>query len=422
MISEFNVYSNTALQQSMKKSVFKIQQSQHSVGMSLSELMIALTLGAILLTGLIQISDTVNKGYSNNHSLNNVRDQGQFTLDLLESAIRMRGYYGCLVPAKDNEEVKDIASYQTENWRDKTTVKPVASNFHQSVLSLTSLRGYVVNTGNTWLPDPLGQKDTLNNFLSKEDVEKIKQNGTGSTVGDPKARPGSDVIAMQYASFEGAEVTSDMVDPFSPLTISNAEQDLFNFQQGNLVFAGHCLGGDLFTISNNPTNSGGVVTIEHLSDSGSRNRFDYLQNPYMASEQTKIRRFFNYIFFVAETPLKSVSGEKIYGLYRDDMSNSESPELMSEGVEFVKFLYGVRLESDNITFVEADNALLNNTGMLPVVAVKMSLLMTSVESVLPHADTKTYQLNNTTVGPSEYSHSRGLKKVFTKTVHLKNRA
>ena len=72
-------------------------RSQH--GLTLVELMIAMTLGLIVIAALVAIFTTSNQNYRQNEAIASVQDNARFALDALSRDLAMAGYWGGVRPA-----------------------------------------------------------------------------------------------------------------------------------------------------------------------------------------------------------------------------------------------------------------------------------------------------------------------------------
>jgi len=64
-------------------------------GLSLIELMIAITIGLILAAGIMQIFISNKQTYRMQEGMSRMQENGRFAIDLLSRDLRMAGYYGC---------------------------------------------------------------------------------------------------------------------------------------------------------------------------------------------------------------------------------------------------------------------------------------------------------------------------------------
>lgn len=67
-------------------------------GLSLIELMIAITLGLILMTGVVQVFVSSKTVFSTQQAMSRIQESGRLAIDFLARDIRMAGFYGCFRP------------------------------------------------------------------------------------------------------------------------------------------------------------------------------------------------------------------------------------------------------------------------------------------------------------------------------------
>lgn len=68
---------------------------RHQFGLSLIELMVALTIGLLLTLGMIQIFGATRATYQMQEGLSRVQESGRYATQYLQSQLRMVGYMGC---------------------------------------------------------------------------------------------------------------------------------------------------------------------------------------------------------------------------------------------------------------------------------------------------------------------------------------
>lgn len=76
----------------MKFSIYK------QAGLSLVELMISITLGLVLMAGVVQMFVSSKTVFSTQQSLSRIQETGRLAIEFLSKDIRMAGFYGCFRP------------------------------------------------------------------------------------------------------------------------------------------------------------------------------------------------------------------------------------------------------------------------------------------------------------------------------------
>lgn len=76
-------------------------------GLSLIELMIAITLGLILLTGVMQMFLSSRQVFSSQQAISRIQETGRLAMEFMSRDIRMAGFVGCA--SRDPKAVTDVA-------------------------------------------------------------------------------------------------------------------------------------------------------------------------------------------------------------------------------------------------------------------------------------------------------------------------
>lgn len=80
---------------------------RHQHGLSLVELMVALTISLVLLSGVVQVFTTSKATYRSQDNLSRVQETGRFALEFIAKDLRMAGFTGCFRNVLKNENVKN---------------------------------------------------------------------------------------------------------------------------------------------------------------------------------------------------------------------------------------------------------------------------------------------------------------------------
>ena len=186
-------------------------------GFGLIEIMIAMTLGLLLLGGIGYVYLGSSAAFRTTENLSRIQENARYALEVLSRDIRMAGYVGC----------GNIAAM---------TVKTIAN--------------------------PPVPAMSINNALIGYD------NGSGWTNPSTVPRVAGDVLSIMAAFGGGASLTGN-------LTPSNAQVQINGnpngFVQGDVLVVTDCANADVFKVTNTPGTSG-TVTLAHGSGSNSGNR------------------------------------------------------------------------------------------------------------------------------------------------------
>lgn len=187
-------------------------------GFSLIELMIAITLGFVVIGALGTVFLGARQSYRVQDGMSRVQENGRYALDLMARDIRQAGFLGC---ARD-ATVANIVSPATDF--------------------------------NTYTAGITGYESTLPNGLTA--AERIA---------------GTDIIKLQFGSAASVSVTGNMDQKNANIQLSGNPN---NFVAGDVLFVTDCGNLDVFKATN--VSQGGTVTIAHSSSANSSNNLSKL--------------------------------------------------------------------------------------------------------------------------------------------------
>lgn len=328
-------------------------------GMTLVEIMIALAISTILLTGVIQIFISSKQSYLLLDANSRVQENGRFTIDYLASDLRMTGFTGCYRGTAAS--VENILNDQTNfNW---DLANPLEGNEW---------------TGAGWAP-------ALDAAIAGQVLEN------------------TDVLITRSMDTDGIS----LVSPFSNSAQLFVDPANNNINDGDILMVTDCDSASMFQVTNQQVTGGGtLVNIVHSNAVMSPgNAGSLLANSYGADAE--LARFVTNVYYIGT----GASGEP--ALFRQRLAgNALQAQELVEGVENMQILYGEDLDGDNIAnrYVTADNA-----NMANVTSVRVSLLLRSTDNVTSAPQTYTYE------GTDITATDRRIRRVFTTTIKLRNR-
>lgn len=160
-------------------------------GLSLIEIMVALTIGAFLLFGLVQMFAASRAVYQMTEGTSRIQENGRFAMDVLQRDLRMAGHLGCT-----NDQARWLSgigqmtlAYSTPGEYDSL---PWPQQFH------ISLQGYEAQGTATGGTLTLSANPTVGGVWSPALPAELAA----------RAIPGSDVIVLRYLTPDGVPVTS----------------------------------------------------------------------------------------------------------------------------------------------------------------------------------------------------------------------
>lgn len=358
-------------------------------GFTITELMIAMTLGLILISGMISVFVSTKRTSDLNSAVANLQESARFALDSLTREIRMAGFQGCL-------DIND------------NSVNIRANNPPTTDLTTSLIGGSVVQASDQWIPAPPF------NFTIPD----------GSVI----AVPGTHALFVQSASANNSTVSGVMTSGgftsmAGDIPVSN---NLANLRAGDFAIISDCTTGDLFTVSDAPAGAGFV------SHEAADNIDGNLSKAYGEAEQlisTRLMKFQSSVYFVGTEGETTEDGDPIRALYVQTLpyDNTNPPVELVEGVENLRIRFGIRQSNGSLLYVTADQPEYDSTL---VQSVQVGMLMASIDRIRNSEDLQTYVLAgqeipasamDVTTDATEHSANEQYRLVFNTTTNLRNR-
>ncbi len=357
----------------MNPKIQSLQRPQTQRGLTLVEIMVAVTLALLLLAGTVQIFLGSKQAYRTEEALSRIQENGRFSMEFLATSIRKTGYTGCLA----SNELSNVDSILN------TTSNDYGWDFSHMIV------GYEATGSGTWSP-------TLPTALS------------GSV------KSGTDAITIRYMASNGIS----LVPPYSDSAQLFADPSLVYsaVAVGDVAMVTDCKKGTVFQITNLQA-AGGKVNVVHSQASYTPgNSQSLLTQSY--GEDAELAAFVTESFYIKDNPTTGVPG-----LYHSFLTTSGgntailSEQELVEGVEDMQILYGEDTNGDDTAnrYVSADNV----GDMSKVVSVRISVLTRSHSAHITTGN-QTYTYPSWAAATTTAS-DRRLRHAFTTTITLRNR-
>lgn len=357
-------------------------------GMSLIEIMVAVTLSLVLMAGVLSIMINSKKTYVMQEQLAKLQENARFIMDDMSYSLRMAGFYGC---------------------RGKTGL---------SANLLTQLVGVVRIAGN-------------NNQAIREANEKPpNSNETGDygfvtlsesqTPSRPKVVggngfPTSDTLQVTYF---GPEIENAITGDLPPLTSSlvMAPNSIFGLQANSLIIISSCSGSDVATVGSIGTDQ---INLSPVTESG----FAWPIQVFAGASPVRyeVRGIDNNADHDAQDP------EDGFAIFRTDTTEpTQFLRRFVDGVQNLQVRYGVDTDNDGVANIYIDDINNATNPQGSVVSVRISLLMRTTEKRYDIEETTNinggFNLNQTTYNPSDnLNYEKGYRhRFFTTVVKLRN--
>ena len=340
-------------------------------GLGLIEIMVALAISAVLLTGVVQIFLSSKLSYRVADANARVQEGGRFAVNFISEDLRMAGYLGCF--RSDISIIENgLNSPSAFGW---DLGKP--------------LEGHD-GDGGSWSPP-----------LPAELVGRVL--------------PGTDVVVSRGLASDGIR----LVPPYPSGGPGSAGQ-LFvnpagdNLSTADIVMVTNCRNGSIFQITNKQ-NAGGKINIVYSAGTGCGGipggcvpGNDDPKLSYRYGADAEIARLRTSVYYVGN----NAAGEP--ALFSMQLGNNGAlqPQELVAGVEDLQVLYGEDLNDNGIA---NRYARAHEVNMENVVSVRYSLLLRSEDNIT--GEPQVYLYN----GEEHTAADRRLRRVFGSTVKLRNR-
>lgn len=362
-------------------------QSPHEqAGLSLVEIMIAVTLSLVLIAGIIQIYAGNKQTNTLQSDLVQLQDSVRFSLELLSRDLRMADSAGC---------IRLDAARASNRVNNMLTTTP-------AVLSAGGIQGWeAANTGT-------GTSATLSNvdlFSQGRVTVAVGTDWLAADGGNPaldaisNAVPQSDILRVWFAGRNQrpiADVSGNTIN----LT---ANAGIGAFEDGDIVMLSDCERIDIIQVC--AGSSSNAIEFGCAENDGSLTVDPGTAIAYRLDTAT---------YYVGKATT-GTAAKNPPTLYRRSTAGVEP---IAEGVENLQIIYGVdTLNGDGIPdrYVPASDV----ANWSDVVNVKLSVLMATLNKSGNHsADQTEYELNGFKVTPIVDGR---LRRVFTTSVALRNR-
>lgn len=356
-------------------------------GFSLVELLVAMTLGLILISSVVAVFAGNRRSAELNAAMADLQEGARFALNAIARDVRMSGFQGCL----------DVNS---------GTVTIRANDAPTTNLRATSTSGSVVTSATDWNPDPL----------------------PGFT--EPTTNPaiaGTHTLQVQFGSAETSLLAAQMVDgagfasPSGPLVLA---QDI-GLAAGDLAIVANCDVGDLFTVTEVSANG---LSVKHAASANSSGNLTRSYGDAQTIDQTRVMGLSSNVYYVGDTGETNDSGDPIHALYRQSLPYGDPanpPVELIDGVENLRIAFGIRQADDSLRYVAADDALYDPAR---VESLRVGILMSSWEAIANDEDSNTYTLAGQAIVASDdtsvvdrHPRDRRLRLAFNTTIKVRNR-
>lgn len=343
-------------------------------GFTMVEVMIAMTIGLILLAAVAQVFATSRATHQFTDGLSRVQENGRFGMHFLSRDARMAGYLACLRKSTPlTNHLNNPTDYATD-----------------------FVLGQLIN-GHTYSGSGTGTTDwnpalPANYFVDGEVV------------------PNSDVLVIR----RGSDETHKVQPPYMSTPDAALQLDVGNgLLVNDIVIVSDCQNADMFQITG-PTDPDTGGTLNHDVggvSQGPGNATRDLSRTY--DEEAEILKLETLVYYIGR---QNNDPSNPPALFRKRLRQGVlvSEELV-EGVESMQIVYGEDTNNDAAAdiYSKADTV----TDWTKIVTLRTALLVRTPMNVDAEIDRNTYVLGGTSLGPFNDNRQR---RAFTSTISLRN--
>jgi type IV pilus assembly protein PilW len=337
---------------------------QKQLGLSLVELMISITLGLILMAGVVQMFASSMVTFKSQQSISRIQETGRLAIEFMSKDIRAAGNYGCgkLDPANPVKALQNGSLDMGGLHRD----------FNVSIQGYNSVSD---------IPSPLTAATAL---------------------GMASVAAGQNIIVVRSALDVGLPVTrlneDDKVFAFTSQTdvVNNCVEGVCI---GAAVVVGDCYGARAFKVSDLAVTTG-EVTITPVASTPAWDSTN-IPEQFKTGEVAPLKTV---VYFIANGTSGSPS------LFQRTNTDANAVELL-EGVERMNISYARSVSRETYS-----TASIIGTNWADVVSVRIELVVRGSNSNAVDFP-QPYTLSSGTVTPTD----KYMRQVFSTTINLRNR-
>ncbi len=346
------------------------------LGLSMIELMVAVTIAFSLLFGLVQIFASTRMAYQTTDGLARVQENGRFAMDFLQRDIRMAGHMGCV-----NDQSHFLNPQQPEYFShflsvaDRNASPPLFANAPFPARFDIAIQGFEANG------TAPGANLSLSGMADPPAPTAGAGNWTPALPADILAgRPilGSDVVIVRYLSSEGAPLSVASTNAGDRVvSVPPAYASFVNLDQNGIYAITDCRKVSMFQASS-AANPAGNFTV----NVGGPNLSGFVgQEPFLADVSTVFRG--DIVAYYVGVRVGAVAGDPP-SLFRMRYDNGLNPvyEELVEGMDNLQLLYGRDM----------------NVGALPVGRISQSMTAQDVDAVAGPPETDWRRVGTVRVG------------------------
>jgi type IV pilus assembly protein PilW len=305
-------------------------------GFNLVELMIAMALSILLLSGIFSIFLSNKQTFELQKGLSSIQQNSRFIIDALNKDVQNAGYIGCY-------SLTDMPTKNTLN----IDPPPFESDFSESIM------GYE-GSGSSWSPSASSLPSDVRGVASKED----------------------DILVIRFSNpNDSLPLVKSMPNSSATIFVKRKLTDT-PIKDKDILLITDCQKSAVFQVTNYTNSSGGIQHNTGGSVSPG-NKTKLLADAGSFSTDSKIVKLNTVVYFVAPSADKNLRGEVVKSLWKKQ--GKDSPIELVQGVTEFKLRYGEDKNSDGSPnrYAKAGDV----SDFLNVSSVSLNLVVNSVNKV-----------------------------------------
>ncbi|MFK5893787.1 MAG: PilW family protein [Pseudomonadota bacterium] len=277
-----------------------VKYSQKNNGFTITEMMIAISIGVVLMAGISQIYLSSKQTYAMNDELIAFQENGRYITSRIAGEVRMAGHAGCVDTFERGMQF-------------------AAADFNAATRDFYITPIQVFEYSATASPNP-----SLPNGTTAPAVDILS----------PVAAANSDIISIQYGSYVLNQITADMSSTNANINVNASNSLMQDIIPGNMLIIADCDMANVFIAGDPSSNS--VVSHSALSKT-----FSQMESGLWPT----VMHFISNTYYVG-------TNNGVNALYvRDNISGNTAK--IFEGIQSMDILYGVR-DSSGSRYMDGD--------------------------------------------------------------------
>lgn len=348
------------------------------LGLSLIELMIAITLGIVLMTGVVQVFLSSKVVFSTQQGISRIQETGRLAIEFISRDARMAAYYGCHRPDAANPDKKLYGAVVADGLHGNFDVGVIGYNSVNSVLPLVP-DGIAALAGEVVVPEPV----------------------------DAEATGDANILVIRGATETGFPVSAEN-DVNSVFALSPSDKVgtcVEGLCEGDVAVVSDCSKARVFQVST-LAKDGNTVTVAHADPWGGDATKAW--EIFAAGDVAPMNTI---VYFLA----KGAGVGDPPSLWQK--TNDEDPVELLEGVEKMRITYAAKASEAVPEPVYEPADLVADWSL--VNAIRIELVVRSIDNnVLEEG--QPYTFNGAVVVPPEGD--RYMRQVFSTTIGIRSRS